>query len=66
MPTTDHDGGSVEVWVPDLKRPGAYLVNLELARGSDGVVLYRATPVPLPEEEERDVRAGREAPRPVR
>jgi hypothetical protein len=50
MPTTDHDGGSVEVWVPDLKRPGAYLVNLELARGSDGVVLYRATPVPLPED----------------
>jgi len=54
MPTTDHDGGSVEVWVPDLKRRGDYLVNLVLARGSDGVVLYRATPVPLPEDEERD------------
>ena len=53
MPTTDHDGGSVEVWVPDLKRRGAYLVNLELARGSDGVVLYRAAPVPLPEDEKR-------------
>ena len=51
MPTTDHDGGSVEVWVPDLKRPGAYLVNLELARGSDGVVLFRASPVPLPQDE---------------
>jgi hypothetical protein len=59
MPTTDHDGGSVEIWVPDLKRPGAYLVNLELARGSDGVVLYRANPVPLPEDEKSDRRRRR-------
>ena len=51
MPTTDHDGGSVEVWVPDLKRRGVYLVNLELARGSDGVVLYRGDPVPLPNDD---------------
>jgi len=54
MPTTDHDGGSVEVWVPGLKRRGVYQVNLELARGSDGVVLYRNDPVPLPEDDERD------------
>ncbi len=44
-PTTDHDAGSVEVWVPNLARPGEYNVNLELARESDGTVLTRSPPV---------------------
>ena len=46
-PTTDHDAGSVEVWVPNLVRPGDYNVNLELARESDGTVLTRSQPVNL-------------------
>ena len=46
-PTTDHDAGSVEVWVPNLVQPGDYNVNLELARESDGTVLTRSQPVSL-------------------
>ena len=40
--TTAHDSGSVEVWVPDLKKQGSYNVNLTLAHESDGNILTRA------------------------
>jgi hypothetical protein len=47
-PTTNHDTGSVEVWVPDLKKPGKYNVNLTLAVASEGTILTRGEPVEVP------------------
>jgi hypothetical protein len=47
-PTTNHDTGSVEVWVPDLRKPGKYNVNLTLALQSNGTVLTRGEPVEVP------------------
>jgi FHA domain len=41
IPTTDHDSGSPQVWVPDLERSGTYRVNVTLAREIDGSVLAR-------------------------
>ncbi len=35
----DQDMGSVEVWVPDLKKSGMYVAGLKLARASSGAVL---------------------------
>jgi hypothetical protein len=46
--STEHDTGSVEVWVPDLKKPGKYNVNLTLALASDGTILTRGEPVEVP------------------
>jgi FHA domain len=46
-PTTDHDTGSVNVWVPDLQKTGQYNVNLKLARESDAIVISQSKPVPL-------------------
>jgi hypothetical protein len=46
--TTAHDAGSVEVWVPDLEKPGTYNVNLKLALESDGTILTRGQPVEVP------------------
>lgn len=34
--TTAHDAGVAEIWVPDLKRAGAYNVNVRLTYESDG------------------------------
>lgn len=42
--TTADDAGSVEIWVPDLEQPGAYNVNVLLARAVDGIVLTRGQP----------------------
>jgi hypothetical protein len=41
--TTAHDNGSIEVWVPDLKKRGSYNVNLKLAYESSGHTLTRAS-----------------------
>jgi hypothetical protein len=46
--TTAHDGGSVEVWVPDLSSSGAYNVNIKLAREADGTVMGAGKPLRLP------------------
>jgi hypothetical protein len=35
---TPHDAGVAEIWVPDLKRPGAYNVNIKLSYESNGIV----------------------------
>jgi hypothetical protein len=48
-PTTAHDTGSVDVWVPDLDVPGTYRVNLRLALESDGRLLDQGDPLELPE-----------------
>jgi hypothetical protein len=46
--TTAHDAGSVDVWVPDLEKPGTYNVNLKLAQESDGTILTQGQPVEVP------------------
>lgn len=35
---TPHDAGVAEIWVPDLKRPGSYNVNIKLSYESSGLV----------------------------
>ena len=38
-PTTDHETGSVDIWVPNLKSPGDYIVDVKLVRASGGTPL---------------------------
>ncbi len=35
---TPHDAGVAEIWVPDLKRPGAYNVNIKLSYAETGLI----------------------------
>lgn len=35
---TPHDAGVAEIWVPDLRRPGAYNVNIKLSYERSGVI----------------------------
>jgi hypothetical protein len=46
--TTDHDTGTVKIWVPDLKGPGPYNVNVDLVHESDGSNADTATPLEIP------------------
>ncbi|TLM72937.1 hypothetical protein [Pseudarthrobacter sp. NamB4] len=43
-----HDAGVAEIWVPDLKRPGTYNVNIKLSYESTGLIAD-LHPLPLPE-----------------
>ncbi|MGO4588640.1 hypothetical protein [Paenarthrobacter sp. 2TAF44] len=36
--TTEHDAGVAEIWVPDLKKAGAYVVNVKLTFESNGTI----------------------------
>jgi len=45
---TDHDSGSVNVWVPRLRKKGMYNVNVEVDREDDGTVLTQGEPLGLP------------------
>jgi hypothetical protein len=46
---TPHDAGVAEIWVPDLKRPGTYNVNIKLSYASSGLVAdWRPLPLPDP------------------
>ncbi|MCR2799473.1 hypothetical protein QNO21_10080 [Microbacterium sp. zg-Y818] len=38
-PTTDHDSGSVDIWVPNLSSPGDYIVEVKIVRASGGAAL---------------------------
>ncbi|MFF1635717.1 hypothetical protein [Leifsonia sp. NPDC058248] len=46
--TTPRDSGSARIWVPNLKTPGAYRVNVTLVRASDGTAIAHGKPVELP------------------
>lgn len=52
-PSTDHDTGSVDIWVPDLKSSGDYTVEVKIVRASDeapltsGSLLVVAAETPL-------------------
>ena len=46
---TDHDSGSVNLWVPNFVKPGVYYVNVELVRASDGTVISHGEPAKVPE-----------------
>ncbi|MEV7473755.1 hypothetical protein AB0N33_08585 [Pseudarthrobacter oxydans] len=35
---TPHDAGVAEIWVPDLKRPGSYNVNIKLSYEATGII----------------------------
>lgn len=35
---TPHDAGVAEIWVPDLKRPGSYNVNIKLSYAETGLI----------------------------
>ena len=52
--TTAHDGASVEVWVPNLKKRGVYNVNLALSVESTGSVLARSQPVKIVNGDRKD------------
>lgn len=45
---TPHDAGVAEIWVPDLKRPGTYNVNIKLSYESTGLIAD-LRPLPLPD-----------------
>lgn len=45
---TPHDAGVAEIWVPDLKRPGAYNVNIKLSYESTGLIAD-LRPIGLPD-----------------
>jgi hypothetical protein len=46
--TTEHDTGTVKIWVPDLKGPNPYNVNVDLVHESDGSPADSATPLEIP------------------
>lgn len=48
--TGDRDTGSVKIWVPDLKGPGPYSVNVELIHASDGANADIASPYVISED----------------
>lgn len=38
VPSTQHDAGVAEIWVPDLKRTGAYNINVTLTNESKATI----------------------------
>jgi hypothetical protein len=48
--TTPDDGGTVDVWVPDLVEPGSYNLNVTLVHKPSGAVADSGTPLTLPAE----------------